>query len=125
VRGSAAASCEVEARCIRVRKPRSGRRRQIRADAGVVELDPLAGAAAFDIRGVVLDKIHPAARSGTIDCAQTASTKRNHTLGMLRLESRMNWYGGSQKPRASNDIQEPVRATRTLPRPSRDIAQLV
>ena len=46
----------MEARYIRVRKPRSGRRRQIRADAGAVEAHALAGAAAFDIRGVVLDK---------------------------------------------------------------------
>ena len=41
--------------------------------------------------------------------------ERNHTPGALRVETRMNWFGGSQKLRASNDIQEPVRAARTLP----------
>jgi hypothetical protein len=52
-------------------------------------------------------------------------TERHHTPGVLRSESRMNWFSGSQKLRASNDIKEPVRAIRALPIPSRDIAQLV
>ena len=51
--------------------------------------------------------------------------ERNHTPGALRVETRMNWFGGSQKLRAFNRIQEPVPATPTLPIPSRDIAQLV
>jgi hypothetical protein len=37
----------------------------------------------------------------------------------------MNGFSGPQKLRASNGIQEPVRATRILPIPSHDIAQLV
>jgi hypothetical protein len=51
--------------------------------------------------------------------------ERNHTPGVLRSEIRMNRFGGPQKPRAPNGIREPVRATRTLPRPSHDVAQLV
>jgi hypothetical protein len=38
--------------------------------------------------------------------------ERNHMPGVLRSETRVNWFGGPQKLRAPNGIREPVRASR-------------
>ena len=40
--------------------------------------------------------------------------ERNHMPGVLRSETRVNWFGGPQKLRAPNGIREPVRVVEPL-----------